>query len=128
MTVASAKERHALPLADPPDLERLVSQVRPYSMAATESLAELGRQVYAASVCGIPGAFVECGTWRGGSSFLMASILKRAGESSRKVWMFDSFEGLPPPQEIDGPTAVSYPKNTTTENCRASLEEVRQSA
>jgi len=128
VNIASAQERHSLPCSDPPDLERLVSRVRPFTMAATESLAELGRQVYAALVCGIPGAFVECGTWRGGSSFLMASILQQAGEHGRKVWMFDSFEGLPPPQEIDGPTAMSYPQQTTTDNCKASLEEVTQTA
>ena len=97
-------------------------------MVPTESLAELGRQVYAALVCQIPGAFVECGTWRGGSSFLMAAILQQAGERARKVWMFDSFEGLPPPRQIDGPVAMRYPQDSTNDNCRASLEDVRRTA
>lgn len=124
----NAQERQALPCSDPPRLAELIDQVRPYTMVPTESLAELGRLTYAALVCQIPGAFVECGAWRGGSSFLMASILKQAGERNRKVWMFDSFEGLPPPQQIDGPAAMSYPEDSTNDNCRASIEEVRQTA
>jgi O-methyltransferase len=44
----------------------------------------------------VPGAIVDCGTWNGGSTALMA-----AGAPSRQVWAFDSFEGLPAPSERD---------------------------
>jgi len=80
---------------------------------------------------GIPGAFVECGVWRGGMSFLMAKRARQRGEK-KTVWMFDSFEGLPPPEAIDGNAAIEWTKNVDSplyyDNCTASIEEVRASA
>lgn len=49
----------------------------------------------------IPGALVECGVWRGGTSALIAFVSRRAG-SRRPIWLFDSFEGLPEPTLKDG--------------------------
>ena len=46
---------------------------------------------------GIPGDLIETGVWRGGSSIFMRAILKAYGDTSRKVWLADSFRGLPPP-------------------------------
>jgi O-methyltransferase len=46
---------------------------------------------------GVPGALVDCGVWNGGSTILMA-----AGAPQREVWAFDSFAGLPEPNELDG--------------------------
>lgn len=46
---------------------------------------------------GIPGDLIETGVWRGGSSIFMRAILKAYGDTSKKVWLADSFRGLPPP-------------------------------
>src|SRR5438067_4280305 len=46
---------------------------------------------------GIPGDFVETGVWRGGCGILMRAVLVATGDESRRVWLFDSFEGLPKP-------------------------------
>jgi hypothetical protein len=46
---------------------------------------------------GIPGDFVETGVWRGGASILMRAVLKAYGDSARRVWLADSFRGLPHP-------------------------------
>jgi len=46
---------------------------------------------------GIPGDLIETGIWRGGSCIFMRGMLKAYGETGRKVWVADSFEGLPPP-------------------------------
>lgn len=51
----------------------------------------------------IPGALVDCGVWNGGSTAMMA-----AAASTRPVWAFDSFEGLPTPDERDGPDALTW--------------------
>lgn len=40
------------------------------------------------------GDFVELGCYRGDSSILLAKLLKEAG-SEKKLWVYDSFEGLP---------------------------------
>jgi O-methyltransferase len=81
---------------------------------------------------GVPGDLVECGVWRGGASFLMARVLKSSGTLDRKVWLFDSFEGLPPPESIDGGKALSWAADTGSrfyyDNCRATIDEVQQTA
>jgi O-methyltransferase len=46
---------------------------------------------------GIPGDLVECGVWRGGASILMRAVLAVHGDQKRRVWLADSFEGVPPP-------------------------------
>ena len=45
----------------------------------------------------IPGDFLEAGVWRGGASIFMRALLKLLGDNNRKVFVADSFEGLPPP-------------------------------
>jgi O-methyltransferase len=46
---------------------------------------------------GVPGDFIETGVWRGGACILMRGILRAYGDTGRKVWVADSFEGLPKP-------------------------------
>ena len=45
----------------------------------------------------IPGDLIECGVWRGGASILMRAVLAAYGDSTRSVWLADSFQGVPPP-------------------------------
>lgn len=92
------------------DLEPILRMVRPFTMVANESLVDLANQMLVVLRDNIPGAFVECGVWRGGASFLMAELLRQFGVTDRKVWLFDSFEGIPLPQEIDGPAAKEWAK------------------
>ena len=42
----------------------------------------------------IPGDIVECGVWRGGSSMAMALRLVQQGDTSRKLWMYDTYSGM----------------------------------
>jgi O-methyltransferase len=45
----------------------------------------------------IPGDFIETGVWRGGACIFMRAALKAHMDSTRQVWVADSFEGLPKP-------------------------------
>ena len=45
----------------------------------------------------VPGDLIETGAWRGGATILMKAVLKAYGDESRRVWVADSFEGLPKP-------------------------------
>ncbi len=49
----------------------------------------------------IPGDIVECGVWRGGSVMLAAMALAHFGDTSRKIHLFDTFDGVPEPDPID---------------------------
>jgi O-methyltransferase len=79
----------------------------------------------ALEVAGIPGAVVECGVWRGG---MVAGIAKALGPDRTYV-LFDSFEGLPPAQEVDGPAAMAWQRDTSSpqyyDNCRAEMDAAR---
>lgn len=46
----------------------------------------------------IPGDLIETGVWRGGACVFMRAILAAYGIEDRKVFVADSFEGLPPPE------------------------------
>ena len=48
----------------------------------------------------VEGDFVECGVYKGGSSMMMASLIKKIS-SSKKLWMYDTFQGMTPPDEND---------------------------
>lgn len=70
---------------------------------------------------GVEGDLIEAGVWRGGAVIFMRALLEMYGDEERKVWVADSFEGMPPPASgDDGPDLrhVAY--------LRASLEEVRR--
>lgn len=45
----------------------------------------------------VPGDFIETGVWRGGLTIFMRAFLKAHGDTTRKVWVADSFQGLPKP-------------------------------
>lgn len=51
----------------------------------------------------VPGDFIETGVWRGGATIFMRGILGAYGISNRKVWVADSFEGLPSPDAAKFP-------------------------
>ncbi len=48
----------------------------------------------------IPGDLIETGVWRGGATIFMRAILKAYQITNRNVWVADSFEGLPKPNDI----------------------------
>lgn len=43
----------------------------------------------------IPGDLVETGVWRGGACILMRAVLAAYGDTTRSVWLADSFQGVP---------------------------------
>ncbi|HEY0785714.1 MAG TPA: TylF/MycF family methyltransferase [Acidobacteriaceae bacterium] len=53
----------------------------------------------------IPGDFIETGVWRGGACILMRAVLKAYDDRERRVWVADSFCGLPAPHPDLAPDA-----------------------
>ena len=47
---------------------------------------------------GVPGDLIETGVWRGGATIFIRGALKAYGDTTRRVWAADSFQGLPKPQ------------------------------
>jgi hypothetical protein len=46
---------------------------------------------------GVPGDLIETGVWKGGTTIFMRGLLRAYGVTDRKVYVADSFEGLPAP-------------------------------
>lgn len=78
----------------------------------------------------VPGSFVECGVWKGGSAGIMGLVSKRTA-ANRTLHLFDSFEGLPEPTIEDGAIAAEYSGGRTSgalvsvNECRAGLSEAQ---
>jgi hypothetical protein len=87
------------------DKRRLFATVRPFTMVSYARLSNTYALCLEAERARIPGAFVECGVWKGGTSGVMASVASR---SDRLTWLFDSFEGLPEPSALDGVGAQRF--------------------
>jgi O-methyltransferase len=50
---------------------------------------------------GISGDIVECGVWSGGSMLLAAHALMHFGDTSRRIYLYDTFAGMPEPDPVD---------------------------
>jgi O-methyltransferase len=120
-----------------PDLEpefvTLYDRCEAATMTSIERMYALYQAVRYVHAASIPGDVVECGVWRGGSSMLAALTLDSLGDRERHVWLYDTFEGMPPPADADrsytGEHAMDVLKRTDTagEHTRAiaGLDEVR---
>jgi hypothetical protein len=124
--------------AVPPDFDDLsretIRQVRPFTMTSAESLGALVDATRYITAHGIAGAIVECGVWRGGSMMAVALSLRRLGAATRKIYLFDTFEGMPRPAEVDrsqieGPASRQFARLKRSEDssdwCRSTIEEVK---
>ncbi len=76
-------------------------RVAPYTLTTPGKIEALAQAVEYAVSRPVPGAFVECGVWRGGSMMTVALTLLRLGVTDRELYLFDTFEGMPEPGEED---------------------------
>jgi O-methyltransferase len=84
---------------DPAD-RRIVERALPHTMTGADRLVALVDAVRYCERRGVPGAFAECGVWRGGSVLAMALTLQELG-AERDIHLYDTFEGMTAPTEHD---------------------------
>lgn len=83
--------------------------IRSHTMLPYRRLVTLYQQAVFCEATNLPGSFVECGVWKGGAVGLMALANLRHGSTRRHLHLFDSFEGLPEPdQSVDGQRATEF--------------------
>ena len=63
-------------------------------VARITNVAQLAEEIIRTNV---KGNFIETGVWRGGCCILMRGILKAYEDADRKIFVCDSFQGLPKP-------------------------------
>lgn len=114
-----SSRRLGLPWEVPPGVSKLIRVVQPYTMVESLRLSML--YGLACEVCrsGIDGDIVECGVCNGGSAALMAAAI--TNDPERRLWLYDSFEGIPAPGPKDGPLASQYEGQL-----RGSIETVQE--
>jgi len=91
---------------DPDDLYflKIINKFAPYTMTINRGIEpsySLYKAVQYMVKNKIPGDFVECGVWRGGSVILMALALAHFGDTDRKIFLYDTFTGMTKPDEQD---------------------------
>lgn len=72
----------------------------------------------------VPGDLIETGVWRGGSCIFMKGILKAHGDLSRRLFVADSFEGLPKPNADKYPADEGDPHHVYSSYLAVSQEQV----
>ena len=79
----------------------LVRAVKPYTMTSVEAVCALADAVRHVIAENVEGDIVECGVWRGGSMAAVARTLAALGSFERRLYLFDTFDGMPRPGERD---------------------------
>lgn len=108
-------------LVSPLEFSVLFRQVQPYTMCSSARLRGLYRAARHVAENHIAGDLVECGSAKGGSAAFMALTSRHLGER-RKIWLFDTFEGLPAPTADDPDYEVA---SLFTGDCVGTLNEVQ---
>lgn len=81
--------------------KEILLTVSPFTMTGAERVMCLIRATQYIIENRIEGDFVECGVWRGGSMMAVAHTLKRMGDTTRKLYLYDTFAGMSPPTGRD---------------------------
>jgi O-methyltransferase len=113
----------------------LCAEARHVSLTTPQAVVSLARAVRHVIDRKTPGAFVECGVFKGGSIIVILRTLLLCGVTDRDIYLFDTFEGMPEPDENDifytGDAASALfkffgGKGTKSDWVRADLDSVRE--
>jgi len=103
--------------------------VKPFTMGQIEKIVATRQATEYVSGNRVPGDIVECGVWRGGHMMTAARVLLRLQDTSRRLILFDTFQGMSAPTPEDGFEArekwQKMQRGTRNEWCFAPLDEVR---
>jgi O-methyltransferase len=134
--VFSTKHRVSLEDYPVPDVDRdavftrIFEEAREYTMTGKEAMFALYEAVRYVCSRKIPGDFVECGVWRGGSALVAALTMRELGDQ-RPLHLYDTFEGMTAPTGADvdyeGGRAADYIDQYADETgwCYAGEDDVR---
>lgn len=116
-----------------PDLdasaERIIEAVYEFTLTPPDRVAALCGAVDYVIDNDLPGSFVECGLWKGGSMMAIAMRLRDRGVTDRELYGFDTFAGMTDPTEEDVDwrgVQQAPPDKGSTLHLDAGLEDVRR--
>ncbi len=97
-----------------------------HTMIGFERLRNLRELMSHAISDRVPGDFVETGAWRGGACIYMRAVLKVFGIADRRIWVADSFAGLPRPDPARYPSQDEGDMHHSFAELAVSLEAVQE--
>ncbi|HYI38555.1 MAG TPA: TylF/MycF/NovP-related O-methyltransferase [Thermoleophilaceae bacterium] len=80
--------------------QAIIDRARPFTMTSEARLQAVIDAVRHCQRRGLPGAYAECGVWRGGSVMAMILTLQELG-AERDIYLYDTFQGMTEPTEHD---------------------------
>ena len=84
-----------------PEFVELFEDVEGYTMVGQARLFALYQAAKDLCVNDCPGNFIECGVAGGGSSAMLAAVIKRYSRRERWLFCCDTFSGMPKPTQHD---------------------------
>lgn len=106
----------------------IYNQCKDFSTCSVEPMYNLYKSVEYVVKNNIPGDFVECGVFKGGSAMMIAYALLHFNDTTRKIYLYDTFEGMSAPTDNDvdikGETAESLLEKGQA-ICYSPIEEVK---
>ena len=122
-----------------PDMEKeffeIANKCKPYTMTSVERLYSVYKSVEYAVKNNIEGDYVECGVWKGGSSMMIALSLLKNNCTDKKIYLYDTYEGMTEPTGNDLKYTLSsaenkYKQSINSESgsdwCRSEIDEVKE--
>lgn len=77
--------------------------VRAHTMIGVKRLENIRCCAEEVLKANVPGDFMETGVWRGGATIFMRAVLAAYQRADKRVWVADSFAGLPAPDPSSFP-------------------------
>lgn len=91
---------------------QIIKKVKPFTMTSELRILSLLNSVEYIIDQKLQGDFVECGVWAGGSVMAIALKLQELGIEDRKIWLYDTFEGMTEPGSVDWKIATGVAAKT----------------
>ena len=116
------------------DIE-IIKKVKPFTLTSNERIYALLQATKYVIHNDVPGDIIECGVWRGGSMMAVALTLLKEKKSEKDLYLFDTYEGMSKPTDLDVSFEGKKADNQFEENkrnedsadwCFTSLDEVKQ--
>lgn len=95
------------------EFSEIFRKCKDFTMTGKARMYALHKAVEYIVNSGIPGDFVECGVWRGGSVMVIAYTLLEMDETNRKIYLYDTFAGMSKP--VDKEDYLIYDKTVSYE-------------
>tara|TARA_B110001450_G_scaffold242476_1_gene252838 strand:- start:55 stop:813 length:759 start_codon:yes stop_codon:yes gene_type:complete len=112
--------------------KKLIESIGEYSLTPLVRRWTLIKSIHYINKKNLVGDIVECGIWRGGNLFLAKKIQDQYSRTiKRKLYGFDTFEGMPEPSIYDGKKTNEIYQNFKMKNepwTKASLDDVKNSS